>query len=120
MKIDSTDFGILIQMYQWAPTMCEELGDKRQRVYRLSKAGLCRCDLPGQHPGEPRCWSLTQPGQALIDHIDGEYADSWRARGWSFEFNASAWVSKHIDYSVGAGNSRYYAIYLARKKRLGG
>lgn len=90
MRIDSMDFGILLQMYQWAPTMIELDTDTPKRVYRLSRAGLCRCDTPGMHPGQPRCWSLLPLGTSLVERIDAEQGQAWRKRGWAYEWSKVA------------------------------
>ena len=86
MKIDSVDFGILFTMYHWAPTMTELRTDRPERVYRLSRAGFCRCDRPGDHPGQPRCWALLPRGTRLVEKVDAEQGQAWRDRGWHTEW----------------------------------
>ena len=97
MKLTSIDFGLLVTMYFYAPTI-DELGKQNKEcVYRLSRAQFCMCDTPGQHPGQPRCWSLTQSGQALVDHIDQTQGQAWRDPQWSIEINAREWIRAHAD-----------------------
>lgn len=83
MKIDGTDLGLLLDMYHWAPTMTELGDNNKKRVYRLSRANLCMCDMPGMHPGEPRCWSLTPKGENLVELIDD--TEIWQRRRWEYE-----------------------------------
>lgn len=98
MKIDSSDVNLIIQMYQWAPTITELGTNNRKRLYRLCRAGLCRCDHPGQHPFQPICWSLLPAGTALMDKIDAEYGQQWKSPRWSITINMSAWIREHQDY----------------------
>ena len=88
MIIDSRDFGLLLGMYDDAPTMTELGRNNSQRVYRLSRANLCRCDKPGDHPGQPRCWSLDPAGTHLVEAVDAEYGSLWRQRGWQIDWKA--------------------------------
>jgi hypothetical protein len=88
MIIDRSDFGLLLGMYDDAPTMYELGHNNKKRVYRLSRAGLCMCDKPSIHPGQPRCWSLTPTGTSLVETVDEEYGNLWRLRGWEIRYSA--------------------------------
>lgn len=110
MKLTSLDFGLLIAMYFYAPTI-DELGPQNKRqVYRLSRAQLCMCDKPGQHPGQPRCWSLTQSGQALVDHIDQAQGQAWRDPQWSIKINLRNWVKVHGDDRRVQGTAHHKSV----------
>ena len=89
IKLDHHDIGILFEIYGHAPTFIEinyrfrssrrhravNLPDVKRRLYRLSRHGLCACDLPGMHPGQPRCWSLSPEGERVVEECDRKWWD---------------------------------------------
>jgi len=97
IKLDHHDIGILFEIYGHAPTFIEinyrfrssrrhravNLPDVKRRLYRLSRHGLCACDLPGMHPGQPRCWSLSPEGERVVEECDREW---WDRPEFSYEY----------------------------------
>lgn len=75
--LDRRDFEFMRDMYLWAPCMGEFTGGVKgtgieERIYRLSRLGLCACDRPGMHPGEPLCWSLSPEGEMAVEMADAD------------------------------------------------
>lgn len=103
IRLDRYDIAILFEMYGYAPT-CTELwlnfyhsyrlkpggciakSRYRRRLYRLSRHGLCACDLPGMHPGQPRCWSLSPEGEKIVERADEVF---WDKPGYVYEYQKS-------------------------------
>jgi hypothetical protein len=49
--------------------------DTRKRLYRLSRHGLCTCEM---HPGEFRCWSLSPEGARVVEECDEDGRWHWQ------------------------------------------
>lgn len=79
VELDGKDIEILLRMYEYGPTMGELrhiASNVEKRAYRMSRHKLCAGDRAGMHPGEPRCWSASPWGEALVEAVvDTEWYD---------------------------------------------